>query len=160
MTSRAMSRSSARPDPGAEYTAYCLRTLLETYPEISGFVADISNVGEAAAQFVQQAILEVMDAARPDAAIYLRGFDAEPAELAGKIHRRGNRPIHYVAPYTHRHLVGAGGDNAYKQWQETVGPELLMAEMDFCNFEPGPASRMTPSKTSSTISKTPIPTVL
>ena len=129
----------APADFAIEYTGHCLRTVLETYPEISGFVADMGGIDgdtTAGARFVQQAILDTMDAARPDAAIYLRGFTGDPGELAAGIHRRGNHPIHYIAPYTHCHLVGTGGDAAYRRWQEAVGPEFLLAEMDFCNFEP------------------------
>lgn len=129
---------STPTDFAAEYTNYCLRTLLENYPDLSGFIVDISGInGDAKtlARFVQQAILDTTDAARPDVTLYLRGFEGAPNELVEQVRRR-SRPIHYVAPYTHQHLVGAGGDESYGAWVDAVGPDFLLAEMAPCNFEP------------------------
>ncbi|MCX6343911.1 MAG: hypothetical protein NT018_02410 [Armatimonadetes bacterium] len=133
-------------DFSIEYTKHCFRTVLETYPEIVGFIADVGGIeGEnvfgrpdliGTARFVQQAILDTMDAASPEAAIYLRGFAGEPSDLIDKIARRGNRPIHYIASYTHDHLVGAGADASFAKWVEAAEAERVMAEFAPSNFEP------------------------
>lgn len=127
---------STPTDFALEYTSHCFRTVLETYPDLAGFIVDIGGVSGARTQFVQQAILDTMDSARHDATIYLRGFEGEPADLTDAITRRGDRPIHYIAPYTHKHLVDASADADFTKWVDAVGPELVMAEVDASNFEP------------------------
>lgn len=126
-------------DFAIEYTQYCLRSVLETFPEISGFIADISGVGgetDSRARFIQQAVLDTFDSARPDACIYLRGIADDPEAITDTLNRRGNRPIHYIAPYTQRQLVYAAPDQQFTKWIDEVGPEFVVAEFDFCNFEP------------------------
>ncbi|MHB9038786.1 MAG: hypothetical protein ACYC64_19240 [Armatimonadota bacterium] len=116
-----------------EYTHRCVRTLLESYSELSGLFA---SVDEPDAKFIQQTVVDAMDAARPDAPLYLRCPHSEPSELVTGIARRGGRPINYSVKYTGDHLVDANPDPSFVKWTEAVGAKNVLAEFPNANFEP------------------------
>lgn len=124
-------------DLALEYTHYCTRSLLESYPELAGIFGDASeNITEKREQFLQQAVVDAVDAARPDALLYLRGWHAEPGNMVNGITRRGGRQINYSVKYTYEHLVDSGPDPAFAEWVETAGAERVAAEFWISNFEP------------------------
>lgn len=109
-----------------------LRAVLETYPEIKGLFVDMSS----GAEHVQRIVVDALDAARPDASLYLRGACADPKELVEAIKRRANRPVHYSAKYSYDHLVDANPDPTFTRWIDAAGAENVAAEFGFANFEP------------------------
>lgn len=124
-------------DLALEYTHYCTRSLLETYPELAGIFGDASeNITEKREQFLQQTVVDAVDAARPDAVLYLRGWHGEPGSMLNGITRRGGRQINYSVKYTYEHLVDPGPDPAFSGWVEAAGAERVAAEFWISNFEP------------------------
>lgn len=127
-------------DFSLEYTHHCVRELLENYSEVTGFIADVgSNLASEIGlrtQFIQQAIVDAMDAARPDARLYLRGWGDSPEELIGSVKRRGSRQIHHMASYTRDFFVDAGPDSGFNAWVEAVGAPNVIADFRAANFEP------------------------
>jgi len=86
--------SSIPTDFAVEYTHYCVRELMESYPELAGIIGEASeNISSNREEFIQQGIVDAVDAARPDAAIYLRGWCGNAEQFVQKIKRRGNRPL-------------------------------------------------------------------
>ena len=138
---------SAPTDFALEYTHHCTRTLLETYPELAGLFGEASeNITDTPSpdrpgyssrtQFLQQAIVDALDAARPDAGLYLRGWCGDPESFLHGIERRGGRPIKYSVKYTYEHLVDPNPDPAFTQWVEAAGASNVAAEFWISNFEP------------------------
>ena len=128
---------STPTDLAVEYTHHCTRKLLETYHDLAGIIADAGeNVTSMREEFLQQAIVDAVDAARPDAALYLRGWGGEPNQFIEKIKRRNNRPIKYSVKYTFDHLVDSSADPSFNSWVDTVGGENVTAEFWISNFEP------------------------
>lgn len=129
---------ASRPsDFAIEYTNYCVRELLSTYPELAGIFVDASeNVSERRGEFVQQAVIEALDAVRPDATLYVRGWCAEPEELTNTIRRRSGRQLRYSVKYTYEHLVDPNPDPMFTRWLEVAGGENVVAEFWISNFEP------------------------
>ncbi len=80
---------SAPPDFALDYTRGCVRELLQSYTEIAGIFVD---AGESSAQFIQQSVVDTLDAVRPDANLYLCGCDGEADDFVKQIKRRGSRP--------------------------------------------------------------------
>jgi len=113
----------------------CVRTLMENYPEISGLFISTDGSKEYTA-FVQQAIVDAVDAARPDASICLNVGYSEADSDIKSIARRGGRPIKYSVKYTGDHLVDGNPDPSFKSWVESVGSENVIAELYAANFEP------------------------
>jgi hypothetical protein len=109
-----------------------LRALLETYPEIKGVFVDMSG----GAELVQHIVVDTLDAARPDASLYLRGECADPKDLVEAIKRRGNRRIGYSVKYSGDHLVDASPDPQFGKWIEAADAGNIAAEFGFANFEP------------------------
>lgn len=127
----------APTDFALEYTHHCVRTLLETYTELSGIFADASeNITGGREQFLQQAVVDALDVMRPDAALYLRGWHGDPSGFVTQIKRRANRPINYSVKYTYEHLVDSSPDPAFAQWVEAAGGPSVAAEFWISNFEP------------------------
>lgn len=131
-------KDSAQPtDFAVEYTHHCTRRLLETYPELRGIIADASeNITGNREEFLQKAIVDAVDAARPDAEIYLRGWFGNPAEFVEKIKRRGNRPLGYSVKYTYEHLVDSNPDPVFSEWVNVAGGENVLAEFWNSNLDP------------------------
>lgn len=129
---------SIRPtDFAIEYTHYCVRELLTNYTELAGVFGDASeNIIEKREQFIQQAIVDAVDAARPDASLYIRGWCGDAQNFVNNIKRRGNKPVRYSVKYTYEHLVDANPDPMFIQWVETAGAENVAAEFWISNFEP------------------------
>ena len=130
-------KTSMPSDLALEYTHHCTRTLMETYPELTGIVGEASeNIAEKREEFIQQAIVDAVDAARPDASIYLRGWCGHPGHFIEKIKRRGDRPLGYSVKYTFEHLVDPNPDPAFADWLEPAGAQNVIAEFWISNFEP------------------------
>lgn len=131
-------KDSAIPtDFALEYTHYCVGTLLKTYPELAGIFAEASeNITGKREQFLQQAVVDVLDAVRPDAQLYLRGWCADPKSFIDGVTRRGNKAIHYSVKYTWEHLVDANPDPAFTHWVDEAGGANVAAEFWISNFEP------------------------
>lgn len=110
-----------------------VRTLLETYPELAGLFVNTDGVDT---QFIQEAVADAMDAARPDAPLYLRCLQGEPGAIVGKITRRGDRPVRYSVKYTGDHLVDTNPDMSFSRWVDAVGAQNVLAEFRSANFEP------------------------
>ena len=128
---------AAPTDLALEYTNYCVRTLLETYLELSGIIADAGDGIKAnAEQFIQQAIVEAADAVRPDAPLYLRGWQGEPKSLIDGVKRRGNHRIAYSVKYTGDHIVDENPDPRFIEWIEAASAVNVSAEFSVSNFEP------------------------
>lgn len=124
-------------DFALEYTHFCTRRLLEDYPELSGIFAEASeNISGKREQFLQQAVVDAVDAARPDANLYLRGWCADPEKFVSEIKRRGSRPINYSVKYTWEHLVDSTPDPMFTKWVEAAGEPHVAAEFWISNFEP------------------------
>ena len=134
-------------DFALEYTHHCTRTLLDTYPELAGLFGEASeNIADSPVpdgpgyssrtQFLQQAVVDALDAVRPDAPLYLRGWCGDPKSFAHGIERRGGRPIKYSVKYTYEHLVDPNPDPAFTQWVEAAGAPNVAAEFWISNFEP------------------------
>ena len=124
-------------DLALEYTNYCVRTLLGTYPELAGIFADIGEgIAGNVQQFVQQAIVEAADAVRPDAPLYLRGWQGDPKDLIDGVKRRSNHRIAYSVKYTGEHIVDENPDPSFSQWIEAAGAENVTAEFRVSNSEP------------------------
>jgi hypothetical protein len=123
-------------DFSLEYTHYCVRRLLDEYPDLTGIFADASeNISGRRSEFIQHAVVDALDAVRPDAQLYLRGWHAEPEEMVS-VKRRGGRPIHYSVKYTYEHLVDPNPDPVFTRWVDAVGAENVAAEFWVSNFEP------------------------
>lgn len=130
-------RASVPTELAIEYTHYCTRTLMESYPELAGVFVDASeNIDGKREEFIQRAIVDAVDAARPDANLYVRGWCGEPESFAGGIKRRGGRPIGYSVKYTWEHLVEESPDPMFTRWTEAVGEANVAAEFWISNFEP------------------------
>lgn len=128
------------PDPMAdlavEYTHYCVRSLMESYPELYGLFGEVDeDITPGRAEFVQQAIIDAVDAARPDASLYLCGC-GDAAEFVNGIERRGGRTIKYSVKYTREQLVDANPAPAFIEWVEAAGAANVSAEFRMSNFEP------------------------
>lgn len=124
-------------DLAIEYTNYCVRTLLGTYPELAGIVADIGEgIAGEGARFVQQAIVEAADAVRPDAPLYLRGWQGDPKSLVDGVKRRGNHRIIHSVKYTGNYVVDESPDPTFSEWIEAAGAENVSAEFAISNSEP------------------------
>ncbi|MGC8861790.1 MAG: hypothetical protein ACP5R5_03330 [Armatimonadota bacterium] len=124
-------------DLALEYTHYCVREFLSTYPQVAGVFADASEaVSGRRAEFLQQAVVDALDAVRPDAALYIRGWCGEPEEFVSGIKRRGNRSITYSIKYTWEHLVDPNPDPMFTRWVEAAGAPSVAAEFWISNFEP------------------------
>ena len=129
--------TSTPTDFAVEYMHHCTRKLLETYPDLTGIIVDGGeNVTSMREEFMQQAIVDAVDGARPDAALYLRGWQADPNQFIEKIKRRSNRPIKYSVKYTCDHLVDSGADPTFNTWVEKAGGQNILAELWISNFEP------------------------
>lgn len=123
-------------DFSLEYTHYCMRRLLDEYSELGGLFVDASeNITEKREEFLQTAIVDALDAVRPDASLYLRGWGVEPKQLQS-VTRRGGRPIYYSVKWTCDHLVDPNPDPEFTKWVEAVGGENVAAEICISNFEP------------------------
>lgn len=121
-------------DP-VEYIRHCMAALLDTYTELSGIVLE----GDAAPQnikLIQQAVVDVLDAARPDAALIIRAGGVDADFITSSLTRRGNRKIGYCVKYTSDHLVDHNNDEAFARWVDAVDGENIIAEFGFANFEP------------------------
>ncbi|MCL5104586.1 MAG: hypothetical protein M1133_10820 [Armatimonadetes bacterium] len=134
------SQARVPSDFSLEYTHHCVRELLETYPELVGLIADVGSnlAGDVGVrpQFVQQAIVDAVDAARPDVRLYLRGWEGAPEEIVGSVKRRGGRQVGYFARYTRDCLVDAGPDSEFNAWVEAAGAENIIADFQAANVEP------------------------
>ena len=119
------------PSGTAEQAHDAFRAFLETHAELKGVFVDVSD----GADYVQRVIVDALDAARPDAPLYLEGLDG-PEGIVGAITRRGSRPIRYSVKYTHECLVDASPDPAFSAWVEAAGAENISAEIVASNFEP------------------------
>lgn len=113
----------------------CVRTLMENYPELSGLFVSTGGSRDYT-EFVQQAIIDVIDAARPDASVYLNVGFSEPDSYITNIARRGGRPLKYSVKYTGDHLVDGNPDPSFKSWVKAVGSKNVIAELYAANFEP------------------------
>ncbi|MCE5197712.1 hypothetical protein LLG39_01900 [bacterium] len=116
---------------GMEYMHHCVRRLLETYPELSGLIADAHRI-----ELLQQGVVDALDAARPDAALYLRSGDGDPDKLMDSVKRRAGRQVHYLVKYTGDHLVDSNPDPSFTKWIDTAGAPNIAADFRVCNFEP------------------------
>lgn len=125
-------------DLAVEYTNYCVRTLLATYPELAGIMADVGRglQADAATGFIQQAIVEAADAVRPDAPLYLRGWQGDPNELIRAVRRRAHHRIVYCASYTGGGIVDESPDAGFSAWVDAAGAENVSAEVATANLEP------------------------
>lgn len=111
-----------------------LRMLLDEYPELCGLVIDRLN--DAPIDLVQQGIVDVLDAVRPDASLYMRVQDAGPDDPMRAIKRRGSRKIEYSVKFTRDHLVDENPDAHFISWAEHAGAQNVTAEIECANFEP------------------------
>ncbi len=96
-----------------------LREMMESYPELKGVFLSAGS----------QSVVDAIDAARPDASVYVRPGGEE-------VTRRGGRPIGYSVKYSGDHLVDASPDPEFSAWVEAVGAENVLAEFSVTNFEP------------------------
>lgn len=128
---------AAPTDFAVEYTNYCVRTLFESYPELSGVIADVGDgISGDARPFIQQAIVEAADAVRPDVPLYLRGWQGDPNSLIDGVKRRSNHRIIHCVKYTGECVVDENPDPAFSEWIEAAGAENVSAEFSSSNFEP------------------------
>lgn len=124
-------------DLALEYTNYCVRTLFESYPELAGVIADVGDgIAGDKTRFIQQAIVEASDAVRPDAPLYLRGWQGDPQELIDGVQRRGNHRIIHCVQYSGDYIVDENPDPAFSAWIEAAGAENVNAEIAAANVEP------------------------
>ena len=124
-------------DSAGRYIHDCTRQLVTTYPELSGIFLDFGKkVGEAQTDMVQRAIVDTIDAVRPDAKLFLRGPLGQHRSLVGKVTRRANRPISYSVSYSRDYLVDASPDPEFNNWVEAAGAGSVSAELWISNFEP------------------------
>ena len=116
-----------------DFTRECMRTLLDDYPVLRGLI--IGGLNSASTiELTQRGIVDVLDAVRPDASLYLQA--GEKSEEILQITRRGNRKISCLVKYTHDHLVDESPDEQFTGWIDTVGAENIVAELELANFEP------------------------
>lgn len=125
-------------DFAIEYTGYCVRELLKAYPELAGIVGDASENIEAEKRevFLQQAVLDAVDDARPDAHLMVRGYWSDPSKMTGELRRRNGRPITWTSKYTFEHLVHTEPDPIFRTWMDKAGPKQVAGEFWISNFEP------------------------
>ncbi len=124
-------------DFAVEYTNYCVRTLLASYTELAGLIVDMGEgIDGNAERFVQQAVVDAMEAVRPDVPLYLRGWQGEPESLIGRVKRRGSHRIVYSVKYTGDCIVDETPDPLFARWVEAAGAENVSAEIVASNFEP------------------------
>lgn len=136
--------SALATDFAVEYTNYCVRELLGTYTDLVGIFGEASeNIAPAEGhgqsprtRFIQQAIVEAVDAVRPDTALYLRGWCGDAEAFTREIKRRGNKPIRYSVKYSYEHLVDSNPDPTFTAWVDAAGAENVAAEFWISNFEP------------------------
>lgn len=120
-------------DFALEYTHYCTRALLETYPELAGIIVDN---GSDNVNFLQQSIIDAVDAARPDIQLHLRVCGDNPEDYTGTIKRRGGRPVIYSVEYTGNYLVDPEPDPVFGRWIEAAGASNIIAEIRPNNLTP------------------------
>ncbi|MCX8053468.1 MAG: hypothetical protein N3B12_06640 [Armatimonadetes bacterium] len=137
--------ASKPTDLAFEYTHYCVRELLATYPELAGVFADASEAVyqptdlpgySSRTRFLQQAVVDSVDAVRPDAALYLRGWCGSAKDFVSGIKRRAGRPLVFSVKYTYEHLVDPNPDPVFREWVEFAGAPNVAAELWISNFEP------------------------
>lgn len=109
-----------------EFACVSSREMLESYPELKGVFLSSAN----------QAIVDAIDAARPDASIYICADFSDPKPIADAVKRRGGRRINYSVKYTGNYLVDADFDPAFAAWVDAAGAENIAAEFTVANFEP------------------------
>ena len=126
------------PSHTVEYTNYCVRQLLRTYPELAGVVGDASEniAAEKREEFLQQAFVDAVDAERPDIDLMIRGYWSDPSKMTGELKRRDGRPITWTNKYTFEHLVSTEPDPVFKSWIEKAGAPRVAGEFWISNFEP------------------------
>lgn len=124
-------------DFSLEYTHYCVRRLLDEYPELAGVWVDSSrNLTSRREEFVQHAIIDALDAVRPDAFVCLSGDGLDPEPFVRSIRRRGGRPIAYSASYTRDYLVDPSPDSQFRKWADAAGAHNIVAEVRPGNIAP------------------------
>lgn len=116
------------PGTPGDTDGFCarLREMVESYSELRGVVLSAKS----------QALVDAVDAARPDAAIYVRPATYRPETESSAVTRRGGRRIGYCVKYTGDHLVDANPDPSFTATVEQVGAENVLAEFCVSNFEP------------------------
>lgn len=105
--------------------------MLEEFTEAVGIVLYPCNHGIDACS----AALEVVDAARPDAAVWVN-TDVLDAQNVTGLSRRGGRRISYVVNYCRRGLLDYGPDNAFSVWAEALEHSDIIALVSPPNFQP------------------------
>jgi len=103
-----------------------VREMVESYSELRGVLLSAES----------QTLADAIDAARPDAAIYIRSQTRRGETAPPVITRRGGRRIGYCVKYTGDHLVDANADPQFAASVEQVGAENVLAEFCISNFEP------------------------
>lgn len=116
------------PDDTGKVDRFCppLREMVESYSEIRGVILGAGS----------QAIVDAIDAARPDASIYVRSRTCSGQAVTPTLTRRGGRRIGYCVKYTGDHLVDANPDPQFTATVEEVGAQNVLADFPLCNFEP------------------------
>lgn len=125
-------------DFAVEYTNYCVRQLLRTYPDLAGIVGDASeNIDpEKREFFLQRAVIDAIDDERPDSRLMIRGYWSDPSKMTGELRRRGGTPIIWTNKYTFEHLVHTQPDPMFSRWVEAAGADNVAAEFWISSFEP------------------------
>jgi len=100
-----------------------LREMVETYTNLRGLFLSRGD----------QAVVDAIDAARPDAAIFICGSEEPNADA---VTRRGGRKIGCSMKYSGDHLVDGNPDPAFLRSVEAVGAENVVAEFSISNFQP------------------------
>ncbi len=116
-----------------DFIRECMRALLDDYPVLRGLIIGGLN-SESTMDLAQRGIVDVLDAVRPDASLYLQSDESSDEII--EITRRGNRKIGYLVKYTHDHLVDENPDEQFTGWIDEVEADNVIAEFEIANFEP------------------------
>jgi hypothetical protein len=120
-----------------DYTAYCVESLLTEYPEVAGIVASaVANPPERRGEFIREAIVRAVEAARADASIIIRVTGLDVQEMLSEVVSQTGRKITFSVKYTGDHLVHSKPDPFFSLWAERAGAKNVMAEIRSANFEP------------------------
>lgn len=112
-----------------------VRGFLETFPDMVGLFLPAPDSDEIEDVLFRRSI-EALDAARPDAPLYVYGLCVDSETISEKAQRRAGRAVYFSAPYSYDHFVDSEPDPAFSVWIDEVGAQNVMAELRFANFDP------------------------
>ncbi len=106
-------------------------SMVDEYTEIAGILLHSFGADRAGCAVA----LDVIDAVRPDAAVWLRVGELEPADVSA-LARRGGRRITYIVEYCRKGLLDYNPDSAFRRWADAVDHSEIIAEVSPANFQP------------------------